>query len=168
VIRRGRGRSTSGGYRAVHETAQTGQAVVAAFCGQRPNHSYFNGCSNGGRQAPMEAQRYPADYDGIIAGSPANFMTHLFSSGVWDNQVLTSNPTGYPSPSKLPAIEAAALAKCDGLDGVVDGVIDDPRRCDFDPSHSSGTRQPGPAREPPCPAQAALAAPACRPALRAE
>ncbi|MGA3025713.1 MAG: tannase/feruloyl esterase family alpha/beta hydrolase [Bryobacteraceae bacterium] len=119
------------GYRAIHETTQTGQAIVAAFYGQKPSHSYFNGCSNGGRQALMEAQRYPADYDGIIAGSSANFMTHLFATGVWDNQTLAVN---YLPPSKLPAIEAAALAACDGLDGVVDGVIDDPRKCDFDPS----------------------------------
>src|ERR1035438_2609079 len=122
------------GYRAIHETALTGQAIVTAFYGRAPDHSYFNGCSNGGRQGLMEAQRYPADYDGIIAGSPANFMTHLFSSGVWDNRVLTSSIGAYISPSKLPAIEAAALAACDGLDGVVDGVIDDPRKCDFEPS----------------------------------
>src|ERR1039458_5256057 len=122
------------GYRAIHETALTGQGVVAAFYGRAADHSYFSGCSNGGRQALMEAQRYPADYDGIVAGAPANFMTHLFSSGVWDNRVLTSNIAAYLSPSKLPAIEAAALAACDGLDGVVDGVINDPRRCNFDPS----------------------------------
>jgi feruloyl esterase len=122
------------GYRAIHLTAQTGQAIVTAFYGRAPDHSYFNGCSNGGRQGLMEAQRYPADYDGIIAGSSANFMTHLFASGVWDNQVLTSNTGSYLSPDKLPAIEAAALAACDGLDGVVDGVIDDPRKCNFDPS----------------------------------
>jgi len=122
------------GYRAIHETALTGQGIVAAFYGRASDHSYFSGCSNGGRQALMEAQRYPADYDGIIAGAPANFMTHLFSSGVWDNRVLTSNSAAYLSPSKLPAIEAAALAACDGLDGVVDGVIDDPRKCNFDPS----------------------------------
>ena len=122
---------TDYGYRAIHQTAQMGQAILAAFYGQRPGHSYFNGCSNGGRQALMEAQRYPEDYDGIIAGSPAHFMTHLFATGVWDNQALTVN---YLPPSKLPAIEAAALAACDGLDGVVDGVIDDPRKCHFDPS----------------------------------
>jgi len=119
------------GYRAIHLTAQTGQAIVAAFYGQGPNHSYFSGCSNGGRQGLMEAQRYAADYDGIIAGSSANFMTHLFSGMVWDNLALAAN---YLPPSKLPAIEAAALAACDGLDGVVDGVIEDPRRCNFEPS----------------------------------
>jgi len=119
------------GYRAIHLTAQTAQALVAAFYGQPPVHSYFDGCSNGGRQGLMEAQRYPADYDGIIAGSPANYWTHLFSAGVWDDQVLAQN---YLPPSKLPAIEAAALAACDALDGVVDGVIDDPRKCRFDPS----------------------------------
>jgi len=119
------------GYRAIHLTAQMAQAIVAAFYGQPPAHSYFDGCSNGGRQGLMEAQRFPADYDGIVAGSPANDWTHLFSAGVWDNQVLAQN---YLPPSKLPAIEAAALAACDALDGVVDGVIDDPRKCRFDPS----------------------------------
>ena len=119
------------GYRAIHETAQKAQALVAAFYGQGPNHSYFDGCSNGGRQALMEAERFPADYDGIIAGSPASNWTHLMSSGVWGNQVLAQS---YLPPSKLPAIEAAALAACDALDGVADGVIDDPRKCGFDPS----------------------------------
>ncbi|MGD0670069.1 MAG: tannase/feruloyl esterase family alpha/beta hydrolase [Bryobacteraceae bacterium] len=119
------------GYRAIHETAQKAQAIVTAFSGQGPSRSYFDGCSNGGRQALMEAQRFPADYDGIIAGSPASNWTHLFSSSVWANQVLALH---YLPPSKLPAIEAAALAACDGLDGVVDGVIDDPRKCRFDPS----------------------------------
>jgi Tannase and feruloyl esterase len=122
------------GYRAIHETAQKGQAITAAFYGQGPSHSYFSGCSNGGRQGLMEAQRYPADYDGIIAGAPANFWTHLFSAGVWDNQALAQDAAGYLPPAKLPAIEAAALAACDGLDGVVDGVIDDPQNCNFDPA----------------------------------
>lgn len=122
------------GYRAIHETAQKGQAITAAFYGQAPAHSYFVGCSNGGRQALMEAQRYPADYDGIIAGDPANFWTHLMSGGLWGNQVLTKDPADYLPPAKLPAIDAAALAACDGLDGVMDGVIDDPRKCNFDPS----------------------------------
>lgn len=122
------------GYRAIHETAQKGQAITAAFYGQGPSHSYFVGCSNGGRQGLMEAQRYPADYDGIIAGAPANFWTHLMSAGVWDNQALATNAADYLPPAKLPAIEAAALAACDGLDGVMDGVIDDPRKCNFDPS----------------------------------
>lgn len=119
------------GYRAIHETAQKAQAIVTAFYGHPPAHSYFEGCSNGGRQALMEAQRYPADYDGIIAGASAYNWTHLMSSALWDNQALAQS---YLPPSKLTAIEAAAMAACDALDGVVDGVIDDPRKCHFDPS----------------------------------
>ena len=81
----------------------------------------------------MEAQRYPEDYDGIIAGAPANFWTHLLSQALWDIQATMQEPASYIPASKLPAIEAGALARCDELDGVKDGVIDDPRRCSFDP-----------------------------------
>src|SRR6202162_3337354 len=97
------------GYRAVHETAETAKAVIAAFYGDGPKKSYFSSCSNGGREALMEAQRYPADYDGIIAGAPANNWTHLISSGAWESQALVSDPANYIPASKLPAIEAEAL-----------------------------------------------------------
>jgi len=122
------------GYRAIHETAEQGKTMVSAFYGQGPSHSYFVGCSNGGREALMEAQRYPDDYDGILAGAPANFWTHLMSGAVWASQALTENPADYLPPSKLPAIDAAVLQECDPVDGLVDGLIEDPRRCGFDPS----------------------------------
>jgi Tannase and feruloyl esterase len=118
------------GHRAIHETAVRAKAVIAAFYGSQPRRAYFNSCSNGGRQALMEAQRYPADYDGIIAGAPASFWTHLLASGVWDMRALSD--AGWIPPAKLPAIESATLAACDALDGVKDGVIDDPSRCRFD------------------------------------
>jgi feruloyl esterase len=121
------------GYRAIHETAVRAKAILHAFYGARPQRSYFSSCSNGGRQALMEAQRYPADYDGIIAGAPANFWTHLLSAAAWDVQAL-SDPASYIPASKLKAIEAAALAACDARDGVTDGVIDVPTKCGFDPS----------------------------------
>jgi feruloyl esterase len=121
------------GYRAIHETAVRAKAILHAFYGASPQRSYFSSCSNGGRQALMEAQRYPDDYDGIIAGAPANFWTHLLSAAAWDVQVL-SDPASYIPASKLKAIEAAALAACDARDGVVDGVIDMPTKCGFDPS----------------------------------
>ncbi len=121
------------GYRAIHETAVRAKAILHAFYGARPQRSYFSSCSNGGRQALMEAQRYPDDYDGIIAGAPANFWTHLLSAAAWDVQVL-SDPASYIPASKLKAIEAAALAACDARDGVTDGVIDVPTKCGFDPS----------------------------------
>jgi feruloyl esterase len=121
------------GHRAIHETAVKAKAVINAFYGRAPQHSYFSSCSNGGRQALMEAQRYPEDYDGIIAGAPANFWTHLFAGFAWNMQAL-GNPDSYIPASKLKAIEAAALALCDARDGVEDRVLDDPTKCGFDPS----------------------------------
>jgi len=82
----------------------------------------------------MEAQRFPNDYDGIIAGAPANFWTHLLPQAVWDVQATMQDPASYIPSSKWPAVEAATLAACDSLDGVKDGVIDDPSKCRFDPS----------------------------------
>ena len=122
------------GWRAIHETADKGKAITAAFYGEAPRHSYFNSCSNGGRQALMEAQRFPEDYDGIIAGAPANYWTHLMTRAVWDVQALMNDPAAYIPASKIPAIENAALQACDAIDGVTDGVIDDPTRCRFDPA----------------------------------
>ncbi|HML15568.1 MAG TPA: tannase/feruloyl esterase family alpha/beta hydrolase, partial [Bryobacteraceae bacterium] len=119
------------GYRAIHETAEKSKAIVAAFYGGAPKRSYFSSCSNGGRQALMEAQRYPADYDGIIAGAPANFITHHLAGFVWNAQALED--AGYIPPAKLKLIETAAVAACDANDGVMDGVIDDPTKCHFDP-----------------------------------
>lgn len=120
------------GYRAIHETAVTAKAVIKAFYGEGPAHSYFSSCSNGGRQALMEAQRYPEDYDGIVAGAPAAYWTHNFASFIWTLE--TFGPAGaYIPSSKLNAIEAAAVAACDTDDGVKDGVIDDPSRCHWNP-----------------------------------
>jgi len=127
-------RITDFGYRAIHETAAKAKAILHAFYGEDPQHSYFNSCSNGGRQALMEAQRYPEDYDGIVAGAPANYWTHLLANAAWDNLALLGDKDSYIPPKKLPAIQAAALAACDALDGVRDGVIEDPSRCHFDPS----------------------------------
>lgn len=121
------------GYRAIHETAVRTKAIVRAFYGQDPKHSYFSSCSNGGRQALMEAQRFPEDYDGIIAGAPAVPMTHVFLAFAMDMQQTEANPAGYINETKLPALDAAVVAACDALDGLKDGVIDDPRKCHFDP-----------------------------------
>jgi Tannase and feruloyl esterase len=122
------------GYRAIHETAANAKSIIRAFYGGAPKHSYFSSCSNGGRQALMEAQRYPADYDGIIAGAPANYWTHLLVGAGWDVKATLADAESYIPAAKLPAIQAAALSACDALDGVKDGVIEDPRPCRFDPS----------------------------------
>lgn len=125
---------TDFGYRAIHETTDAAKAIIRAFYGDAPRRSYFSSCSNGGRQALMEAQRFPGDYDGIIAGAPANYWTHLLAGAAWDMQATLGDRDTYIPASKLPAIEAATLAACDARDGVKDGVIDDPSQCHFDPS----------------------------------
>ena len=127
-------RITDFGYRAIHETTVDAKIVTRAFYGDNPRRSYFSSCSNGGRQALQEAQRYPADYDGIIAGAPANYWTHLLASAAWDAQVLSGDKASYISADKLQAIETAALAACDELDGVKDHVIENPTRCHYDVS----------------------------------
>src|SRR5580698_472087 len=122
---------TDFGYRAIHETTDKGKAIVRAFYGEAPRRSYFSSCSNGGRQALMEAQRFPADYDGIIAGAPANFWTHLLTTAIMNSQATLSDPASYIPSSKVPAIQAATLEACDSMDGVKDGVIDNPVECHF-------------------------------------
>jgi feruloyl esterase len=121
------------GYRGIHEMTRAAKAAIKAFYGSAPQHSYFGGCSNGGRQALMEAQRFPQDYDGIVAGAPANFWTHLLDKALADSQAITLDQASYFPASKLPAIARAVNAACDAQDGVADGVLNDPRQCRFDP-----------------------------------
>ena len=121
-------------YRGTHETADKSKAIIRAFYGANARHNYFNGCSNGGRQALVEAQRYPADYDGIVAGAPAGNLTHLIADFVWDIEALDESPSTYISSAQWRTVEAAAVAQCDASDGVKDGVIGDPSKCHFDPS----------------------------------
>ena len=121
------------GWRAIHETAISSKAIVRAFYGRDPALNYFHGCSDGGREALMMAQRFPEEFDGIIAGAPANNWSHLFTSFVWNRQVLTETPDSHIRPAKLPAIQKASVAACDHLDGVKNGLIEDPRACTFDP-----------------------------------
>jgi Tannase and feruloyl esterase len=121
-------------YRAIHQMTVVGKATSKAFYGDAPQHSYFANCSNGGRQALMEAQRYPEDYDGILAGAPANYWTHLLASALYDAQITTIDPASYIPTSKVPTIAKAVNAACDAKDGVTDGVLNDPRQCHFDPT----------------------------------
>ncbi|HEY3824287.1 MAG TPA: tannase/feruloyl esterase family alpha/beta hydrolase [Bryobacteraceae bacterium] len=120
-------------YRSVHEMTVAAKAIVAAYYSKVPQYSYWNGCSTGGRQAMTEAQRFPNDYDGIVAGAPANYVTRLQGSQVWTAAVTHKDEAGYIPPAKYAAIHKAALDRCDMLDGVKDGVIEDPTRCIFDP-----------------------------------
>jgi hypothetical protein len=123
------------GYRALHATAENAKALIQAFYGAPASHSYFDSCSDGGREALMEAQRFPGDFDGILAGAPANFWTHLLANAVAMVQSLYGNdPAAYIPSAKLPAIQSAALGACDAQDGVKDGIINNPLQCHFDPS----------------------------------
>jgi hypothetical protein len=121
------------GWRAVHLTTERSKQIVAAYYGKPISKAYFDSCSDGGREALMEAQRFPQDYDGILAGAPANDWTHLNSSAVNTLQVTIGDPRAYISSLKLPAVQKAALAACDELDGVKDGIISNPEKCHFDP-----------------------------------
>jgi feruloyl esterase len=122
------------GYRAAHEAAVLSKVIVDAYFGKPAVHAYFTGCSDGGREALMEAERYPEDFDGIVAGAPSNNWAHQFTGFVWNEIALNAAPESKVAIEQLPAIEKAALAACDALDGVKDGVIEDPRQCHFDPS----------------------------------
>jgi len=120
------------GYRAVHETALQSRAIVQAFYGRAPGRSYFVGCSDGGREALMEAQRFADDFDGIVAGAPAYNWSHLFAGFLWNERALLDDPKATIPAAKLPAIQRAVLGQCDAIDGVKDGVLEDPRACHFD------------------------------------
>jgi len=121
-------------YRADHATAEFAKTLIAAYYGHAQQLSYFRGCSNGGHEALMEAQKYPADYDGIVAGAPANSFTHVSAGFLWNELALNDTPESQIPSGKLAAIQKAALAKCDALDGVKDGIINDPTLCRFDPA----------------------------------
>ena len=121
------------GWRSVHLMTVEAKALISAYYGAPAKYSYWNGCSEGGAQGLSEAQRFPEDYDGILAGAPANYFVHLQAGGNWISQAIHEDPATTIAPTKLPAISAAVLAACDALDGVKDGVLEDPRQCHFDP-----------------------------------
>ena len=120
------------GWRAVHLTRLAAGEIISAYYGKRENKAYFDSCSDGGREALVEAQRFPTDYDGILAGAPANAWSSMLGAGVMVVQTRQSDPRAYFSDLKLPAIQKASLAACDNLDGVIDGIVNDPAKCHFD------------------------------------
>jgi feruloyl esterase len=124
------------GYRAHHELAMKGEAITQAFYGATPKHSYFQGCSGGGAEAQMESQRFPNDYDGIIARDPANYWTHHYvGAHLWILEALYYNSPNTDFPISADAVLGNATnAACDALDGLADGIITDPRDCHFHPS----------------------------------
>ena len=121
-------------FRAVHEMTVKAKAIVRAYYGKDATKAYWDGCSTGGRQGLKEAQRYPADYDGIVAGTPTNDMTHMLAQMLWVALATLKDPASHVPQEKYGAIHQAALDACDALDGVKDGVIDDPTHCHFDPA----------------------------------
>jgi feruloyl esterase len=133
------------GWRAVHETAVASKRVIAAFYEVAPKRSYWNGCSAGGRQAMKEAQRFPSDFDGIIAGAPGLDWTGRAAQAVRVAQALQKSDAR-PTPDAMQLLHKAALAACDANDGVKDGVIEDPKQCSFDP----GVLQCGGAKSESC------------------
>ncbi len=120
-------------YRAVHETAVEAKALVAAYYGQRPRLSYWEGCSTGGRQGLMSAQRYPEDFDGIIAGAPAYNQIDISAWRMRLSMTALKSPQFALAAEDLKLLNSAVIDKCDGNDGVKDRIIENPRDCKFDP-----------------------------------
>jgi Tannase and feruloyl esterase len=121
------------GYRAVHEMTLRAKQIVSAFYTTAPRFAYWNGCSSGGKQGLKEAQQFPEDYDGIVAGAPANYWTHLMAQIVSVARAVRKDPASQIPQTKYAAIHSAVLAQCDALDRVKDGLLEDPRICRFDP-----------------------------------
>jgi feruloyl esterase len=119
-------------WRAVHEMTVTGKALTKAYYSASPKLSYWNACSTGGRQGLKEAQRFPTDYDAIIAGAPARAWPGLPALSIMMQNELT-DPNGLPV-SKLSALKEAAIKACDANDGVTDRVVNEPGKCKFDPA----------------------------------
>ena len=135
-----RQRVTDYGYRAIHEMTVKGKAIIDAHYGKAPEYSYFNGCSTGGRQGLMEAQRFPDDFNGIISGAPVNRFTNLHMGQLWTAHATLKKPGAVLTREDLTKVSAAVMAQCDAADGVKDGVLTDPRTCKFDPSTLQGFR----------------------------
>ena len=119
-------------HRAVHEMTVQAKAIIAAYYDRGPSLSYWNGCSTGGRQGLMAAQRYPDDFDAIVAGAPANYQTHLHA---WDLAVampVVSDPSSAVPAATLAMVNRAVIDACDAGDGVADGILNNPMACTFD------------------------------------
>ena len=118
-------------FRSLHVTAEAAKTVMRAYYGVAPTKSYFEGCSTGGRQALILAQRFPTDFDGITVGAPVLNFTGTMLHYV---QIEQAAKNGSITPAKLPALSAKIIEACDAKDGLKDGLISDPRRCDFQPA----------------------------------
>jgi Tannase and feruloyl esterase len=112
-------------------TAVEAKRIVAAYYARAAAYSYWDGCSTGGRQGLISAQRFPQDFDGIVAGAPVLNFVDTVTQSLWNGLQLVETPIPV---AKMKLVADAAYARCDAKDGLKDGVIDDPRRCDFDPA----------------------------------
>ncbi len=121
-------------YRAVHENAVAAKEIVDARYGSAAKRAYFQGCSTGGRQAYGELQRFPADFDGIVAGDPGKNLTHQTAAQTWMSVEVTKYPDEFITPEKYAMMHKAVIAACDEIDGVKDGVLENPYACKFDPA----------------------------------
>jgi feruloyl esterase len=117
-------------YRAVHLTALTSKDITKDYYGRAASKSYWNSCSNGGRQGLIEAQRFPEDFDGIVANAPWVDQTGFSIGAMWNQKALSGSGV---TPGKLEMVAEKVMNKCDAIDGLKDGLIDDPRKCDFNP-----------------------------------
>lgn len=134
-------RQVNYGYLGVHRTAEASKAILRSYYGAPQTRSYFSGCSNGGRQALMEAQRFPNDFDGIVAGAPGADFTGIAAQFIKDVRAQFPDPknlTPLLSPETMQSVAAQILNKCDALDGVTDRVLDDPRECKVDVTTLTG------------------------------
>jgi len=120
--------------RSLREMVTKAKMIVTAYYGSPAKHSYWNGCSTGGRQGLMAAQRFPDEYDGLVIGAPAINWDRFIPSELWPQIVLNKTAGGPISAAKLAAVTRAAVAACDASDGVTDGLINDPRKCTYDPA----------------------------------
>jgi len=130
------------GYLAVHRTVEVAKAIIRIYYDSEPDYSYFIGCSRGGGQALMEAQRYPEDFDGIVSAAPALNWPGFTAAALHSTQHLYPDPANLNKPvlsrEDLQQLHAEVLRQCDGQDGVADGILDDPRACHFDLSRARG------------------------------
>jgi feruloyl esterase len=120
------------GYRAVHETAVQSKTLISSYYRRPPELSYWNGCSTGGRQGLVSAQKYPEDFDAIIAGAPANYWSHLHAWDLAMSAAAMKDPAHGVTAAKLAVVNKAVLDACDARDGVKDGFLNEPRSCTFD------------------------------------
>jgi hypothetical protein len=127
-------------YRAVHLTATTAKDIIKDYYGKPVSRAYWNSCSNGGRQGLIEAQRFPEDFDGIVANAPWLDQTGFTIGAMWNQKALSEAPV---TAAKMALVADKVMEKCDAIDGLKDGLIDDPRKCVFDPSRDVPACSPG-------------------------